>query len=81
VLSVRDDGRGIDGAVLRDGRDGHWGLRGIRERAASVGGTASIVSRDEGGTEVLARVPLERAFPGHHTPFGRWWRRARNALR
>ncbi|SEM36057.1 Two component regulator propeller [Luteibacter sp. UNCMF331Sha3.1] len=77
VLSVRDDGRGIDQVVLRDGRDGHWGLRGIRERAIAAGGVPSIASRLDGGTEILVRVPAARAFPGHHTPFRRWWRRVR----
>ncbi|SFW41819.1 sensor histidine kinase [Luteibacter sp. UNCMF366Tsu5.1] len=81
VLSVRDDGRGIDEGVLRDGRDGHWGLRGIRERAHVVGGVAAISSRLDGGTEVAVRVPVERAFPGYHTPLRRWWRRLRSALR
>jgi signal transduction histidine kinase len=81
VLAVRDDGRGIDEALLRDGREGHWGLRGMRERAAAMGGTVSIAARSAGGTEVLARVPLERAFPGLHTPVGRWWRRLRDAVR
>src|SRR5262249_18937044 len=32
-ILVRDDGRGIDPQVLRAGRDGHWGLSGMRERA------------------------------------------------
>jgi signal transduction histidine kinase/ligand-binding sensor domain-containing protein len=81
LLSVRDDGRGIDEAVLRDGREGHWGLRGIRERALAVGGTSSIASPGKSGTEVVVRVPLERAFPGHQTPFGAWWRRLRNRFR
>jgi signal transduction histidine kinase/sugar lactone lactonase YvrE len=81
LLSVRDDGRGIDDAVLRDGREGHWGLRGIRERAVAVGGIASITSPEAGGTEVAVRVPRERAFPGQPTPLGRWWYRLRQALR
>src|SRR4029450_14024368 len=32
-ILVRDDGCGIDPQVLRLGRDGHWGLSGMRERA------------------------------------------------
>nr|WP_240147955.1 sensor histidine kinase [Luteibacter yeojuensis] len=81
LLSVRDDGRGIDDAVLRDGRDGHWGLRGIRERAATVGGAATFTSPGGRGTEVTVHVPLERAFPARHTPFGRWWGRLRHGFR
>jgi signal transduction histidine kinase len=81
VLAVRDDGRGIDDASLRDGREGHWGLRGMRERAAAMGGTVTIAARSAGGTEVMARLPVERAFPGRHTHIGRWWRRLVDALR
>ncbi|SEW15935.1 sensor histidine kinase [Luteibacter sp. 329MFSha] len=77
LLSVRDDGRGIDEIVLRDGRSGHWGLRGIRERALAAGGVPSIASRIDGGTEIAVRIPLVRAFPGHHTPLRRWWRSVR----
>lgn len=81
VLAVRDDGRGIDDASLRDGRDGHWGLRGMRERAAAMGGHVTIAARSAGGTEVMARLPVERAFPGRHTRIGRWWRRLVDAFR
>jgi glucose-6-phosphate-specific signal transduction histidine kinase len=34
---VRDDGLGIDPQVLQSGREGHWGLRGMRERAEKIG--------------------------------------------
>src|SRR5215469_8239323 len=34
---VRDDGCGIDAQVLECGRDGHWGLSGMRERAEKIG--------------------------------------------
>ena len=53
-LRVRDDGRGVDSQVFNNqGRPGHWGLRGMRERAKLVGGCGSIsglpVSRAEIG--------------------------------
>jgi signal transduction histidine kinase len=59
---VRDDGRGVDAEVLRAGRDGHWGLTGMRERAKRIGGTLKIRSRAEAGTEVELRVPARVAF-------------------
>ena len=38
ALTVQDDGCGIDPAILRQGgRSGHWGIRGMRERAAGIG--------------------------------------------
>ncbi|KAF1007916.1 MAG: Sensor histidine kinase LiaS [Luteibacter sp.] len=71
ALHVCDDGRGMDETMLREGRDGHWGLRGIRERAVTMGAVPSITSRLAGGTVVTIRVPMERAFPGR----GHWLRR------
>jgi signal transduction histidine kinase len=56
-LSVRDDGRGIDEKVVKNGREGHWGLRGMRERAASIHGRLRILSRSGAGTEVEIVVP------------------------
>jgi ligand-binding sensor domain-containing protein/signal transduction histidine kinase len=59
---VRDNGCGIDPQVLRTGRDGHWGLSGMRERAARIGATLKVWSRTEGGTEVDITVPSRVAF-------------------
>src|ERR1700682_3064796 len=36
-LRIRDDGKGIDPKHLEGGRDGHWGLQGMRERAQQIG--------------------------------------------
>jgi two-component system sensor histidine kinase UhpB len=51
TLTVADDGQGI-----RSGADG-TGLRGMRERAALVGGTLEVCPRDGGGTRVTLTVP------------------------
>ena len=57
-LSVRDDGRGFDPQA--DGSaDGHFGILGMRERAAEMGGTVNIHTRPGHGTEVLVGVPIE----------------------
>jgi signal transduction histidine kinase len=64
-LVVRDDGRGIDPQVLTSGRDLHWGLQGMRERAASVGAQLRIWSRLGAGTEVEATVPIQRVADAH----------------
>jgi len=61
-LLVRDDGCGIDPGVLQTGRDGHWGLSGMRERAERIGAKLRVLSRTGGGTEVELRVPGEVAF-------------------
>jgi signal transduction histidine kinase len=59
---VRDDGRGIDPDVLHDGREGHWGLRGMRERSENIGGSLRLRSRMGAGTEVDLIVPSKIAF-------------------
>ena len=61
-ILVQDDGCGVDPQVLRSGRDGHWGLRGMRERAERIGARLRILSRVRGGTEVELRVPSNIAF-------------------
>jgi signal transduction histidine kinase len=55
-LSIRDDGRGFDPSEQI--ADGHFGLIGMRERAAQVGGALSIQSTPERGTEIVVDVPL-----------------------
>lgn len=54
---VRDNGLGMDQEVLRAGRASHWGLLGMRERAASIGARLQIRSRRGAGTEVEISVP------------------------
>jgi signal transduction histidine kinase len=59
---VRDNGCGIDTKVLESGRDGHWGLSGMRERAGRIGARLKVMSRAGAGTEVELRVPADIAF-------------------
>jgi signal transduction histidine kinase len=56
-ISVRDDGRGIDETMVKNGREGHWGLSGMRERAAAIHGRLRILSKIGAGTEVVLVVP------------------------
>ena len=53
---VRDNGSGIDPEILRLGRDSHWGLLGMRERARGIGARLRIWSRRGAGTEVEVSV-------------------------
>ena len=63
VIRVRDDGKGIDPDVLRDeGREGHFGLRGMRERAKLAGGKLTVWSGLGTGTEVDLTIPGARAY-------------------
>jgi signal transduction histidine kinase len=61
-LLVRDDGQGIDSEVLNAGREGHFGLSGIRERAAKIGAQVKIRTAAGAGTEIDVTVPATAAF-------------------
>ena len=62
-LRIRDDGKGIDRNILKEGaRAGHWGLPGARERAKRIGGRFDIWSEDGAGTEIELTVPASRAY-------------------
>lgn len=72
-LRVRDDGKGIPPEVLGEGgKHGHFGLSGMRERAALAGGTLQVRRLAQGGTEVEFRAPAERAYSGA-APVRSWW--------
>jgi signal transduction histidine kinase len=61
-ILVRDNGCGIDTHVLQSGREGHFGLPGMRERAERIGARLKVWSRAEAGTEVEMTVPSQIAF-------------------
>jgi signal transduction histidine kinase/ligand-binding sensor domain-containing protein len=62
-LQVRDDGKGIDPSVLSgDGRPGHYGLRGMRERAELAGGHLAVRSELGCGTDVQLSFPASIAY-------------------
>ena len=61
TMRVLDDGCGIDPHVLDTGRKGHWGLTGMRERAARIGGRFKISSSSGAGTEIQLSVPTRFA--------------------
>ena len=62
-MRVRDDGQGIDQQTLaaRD-REGHFGLTGMRERAALAGGRLTVWSSPGAGTEVELMIPASHAY-------------------
>jgi signal transduction histidine kinase len=57
ALRVRDNGTGIDPAIVDAGKDRHFGLQGMRERAARIRGKLTIVSSTNSGTEIKLIVP------------------------
>ncbi len=56
-LTVEDDGVGFDpGGAARNGQ--HFGLFGMRERAAALGGSLTIDSTPGAGTHIQMRLPV-----------------------
>jgi signal transduction histidine kinase len=45
---VLDDGVGLEPQLIAHGRQGHWGIHGMRERTRQVGGNLEIRSDDKG---------------------------------
>jgi signal transduction histidine kinase/ligand-binding sensor domain-containing protein len=80
-LRVRDDGKGIDPKLLGEqGRAGHFGLGGMRERAIRIGGKLAVWSSDpqanrnlDSGTEVELKIPGARAYAKYGEPRYRRW--------
>jgi signal transduction histidine kinase len=56
LLRIRDDGKGIDAETLKSGKAGHFGLTGMRERAARISAEITISSSPK-GTIVTLLVP------------------------
>ena len=67
-VRVRDDGKGIDPAVLKQGRSGHYGLAGMRERAARMGGELKVSTAPGAGTEVELTIPGSLAYSAFGFP-------------
>jgi signal transduction histidine kinase/ligand-binding sensor domain-containing protein len=61
-LRIRDDGEGIPTQILEEGRPGHYGLSGMRERAKQVGGKVDLWSGAGAGTEIEVSIPGSIAY-------------------
>jgi signal transduction histidine kinase len=56
-IAIRDDGAGFDQSTPTSGR----GLTGMRERIELLGGEIDVSSKPGEGTEISARVPLQKS--------------------
>jgi signal transduction histidine kinase len=59
-LVIKDDGRGFEPTAAAGAEAGHFGIVGMRERAARIGGHLDVDSRPGGGTTVAVAVPAFR---------------------
>jgi signal transduction histidine kinase/ligand-binding sensor domain-containing protein len=57
TLRVSDNGTGIDPAIADRGKEGHFGLQGMRERATRIGGKLTLRSSSSSGTEIRLMIP------------------------
>ncbi|MBB3222261.1 sensor histidine kinase [Pseudoduganella umbonata] len=63
AVRIRDNGRGLaESVAAAGGRPGHWGLVGMRERAASIGATLDIDSKPGAGTDITVTLPARKAY-------------------
>jgi signal transduction histidine kinase len=59
-LTIRDRGAGISKELLRDGKPGHFGIQGMRERAERIG--AQLTVETKGGTAWRLELPASSAY-------------------
>ena len=62
TLIVRDNGRGMDSTMASRGRDGHFGLQSMRERAARINGQLQLISAPNLGTTIELKIGGKKAF-------------------
>jgi len=62
TLIVRDNGRGMDSATGAKGRDGHFGLQSMRERAARIHGRFQLITAPNLGTTIELKIEGKTAF-------------------
>ena len=48
--------------LAEGGREGHFGLNGMRERAKMIGGKLDVWSERTSGTEVELSIPASKAY-------------------
>lgn len=56
-VDIVDNGVGLDPLVADRGKEGHFGLQGMRERAARIAGKLTVISSPESGTHIKLVVP------------------------
>jgi signal transduction histidine kinase/ligand-binding sensor domain-containing protein len=61
-LRVRDNGKGIAPEIIQNGRDGHYGITGMYERAKLVRGKLAFWSELGSGTEIELTIPASVAY-------------------
>jgi signal transduction histidine kinase len=80
TLRVNDNGTGFDPAIADKGKDEHFGLQGMRERAARIGAKLALLT-SASGTEIKLTVPGGIIFRTSKPPRLRLFAKIRALLR
>jgi signal transduction histidine kinase/ligand-binding sensor domain-containing protein len=78
TLNISDNGVGIDPEIVRTGKEGHFGLPGMRERAERIRSKFALVSSPDSGTVVTLVVPGRVIF---HSDRPHWTDRVKSLFR
>jgi len=70
-MKILDNGDGIEPAILKNGRAGHWGLSGMRERSRKIGASLDLCSKPAEGTRLQLDLPVRIAH-GNSPGWKRW---------
>ncbi|WP_299344059.1 sensor histidine kinase [uncultured Pseudoxanthomonas sp.] len=71
-VRVRDDGCGMEGSMAKTGKPGHWGIRGMHERAVAIRAKFRLARSKAGGTSMDLVVPAVIAYGDRRA---RWLKR------
>jgi signal transduction histidine kinase len=82
TLIVRDNGRGMDSTTASRGRDGHYGLQSMRERAARIHAQFQLITAPNLGTTIELKLPGKTAFGGRSASWSKLlsWLRPRSEI-
>jgi signal transduction histidine kinase len=73
-LRIRDDGKGIDPTFqTSQGREGHFGMHGMRERAKLINAKLTVWTAPSSGTEIELSVPAAHAYAVSSAPWRLWF--------
>lgn len=77
-LRIVDDGQGIPASyAAAEGRPGHWGIRGMHERASGIGALLEVQPLPGAGTRVQLELRAGLAYAGQTRSVWRRWLTAR----
>jgi signal transduction histidine kinase/ligand-binding sensor domain-containing protein len=62
ILLISDNGGGFPQEVAEQGKEGHFGIRGMKERASRIGGEFGLATSAASGTQITLRIPGSLIF-------------------